>query len=198
MHKCIIIIIIMDWLWLAQGRQRPPSFVALAWHCCCCCSRRRNTHYANRVEVETQHCLTLIPEEKKSFATCIALETLETSETLEMLEILVGEDTQIMEIWQQWKQKFWIANRNRNRYFVWQSDQRLWLAWQCRRRRRAYANVAAVEENKSCAIAREKSFHRRGFHKKFNMKYVATIRALRVYWVGFSFVSCLQLHWYYI
>ena len=48
-------------------------------------------------------------------------------------------------------------------------------------RRRDYANVAAVEENKSCAIVREKSFHRRGFHKKFDLKYIATIRALMVH-----------------
>ena len=62
-----------------------------------------------------------------------------------------------------------------------EADQILWFSWQCRRRRRDYANVAAVEENKSCAIAREKSFHRRDFHKKFGLKYIATIGALRIY-----------------
>ena len=89
------------------------------------------------------------------------------------------ESSQIMKIWV--KTQILHGNRNTdlhdNRS---RSDIMVFLAMP-KERRRDYANVAAVEENKSCAIAREKSFHQRDFHKKFGLKYIATIGALRIY-----------------
>ena len=40
------------------------------------------------------------------------------------------------------------------------------LSWQCRKSSRDYANLAGVEENKSCAIAREKRLSWEDFTEK--------------------------------